>query len=364
MKNLTGIERTMRALNFQDTDRIPVVGGLVRRPEFLAEVGGVTVGDFWKNPRKTAIAAFRKLGADLIVGPILPNRDSKTGSEIEIPFQSQYRSPEDVVAHIKKLPPISELRRNFDARRAYKDYLSLRENGQRDMDDMLWVPVSFGNVVPFELSAIFGMENYLLAIALYPEHVRRLFEYYCEGIYMRNIAIAEATVKENLCRVMLIGQDICDNRGPMVSPEVLDDIYFPFVKKSLSPLKEAGIRIIWHSDGNIMPIVPQLINAGVDGFQGFQESVGERVDLEKLSRVRTLSGEKVLLMGSISTITVLPFGTTEDVRHEVERCIRIAENRGGGFLLASSSSIGPEVPAENIHALFNYAVNLRTGRNL
>jgi len=74
MKELTGIERTMRALNFEETDRIPIVGGFVRHPEFLAEAAGVSVSMFWENPRKVAIEAFRRLGVDLILGLILHQR--------------------------------------------------------------------------------------------------------------------------------------------------------------------------------------------------------------------------------------------------------------------------------------------------
>jgi len=93
-------------------------------------------------------------------------------------------------------------------------------------------------------------------------------------------------------------------------------------------LKGAGIKIIWHSDGNTMPIVPQLIEVGVDGFQGLQESVGVKIDLNRLAQFKALSGKKVILVGSISTIKTLPLGTVEDVEKDVERCIEIAERRG------------------------------------
>ena len=122
-------------------------------------------------------------------------------------------------------------------------------------------------------------------------------------------------------------------------------------------MKDAGIKIIWHSDGNIMPIVDRLIKMGVDGFQGLQESVGTRVDLNYLAQIEALSGKKLIIVGSISTVTTLPFGSVEDVKKDVRRCIEIAEKRGGGFLLNTSSSIAPEVPKENIYALFNYVKN-------
>lgn len=354
-KKPTGIERTMHALNFEQTDRIPIVGGFVRHPEFLAELAGVSLPVFWGNPRKVAIEAFRKLSADIILGLILPSKDSDIGAQFNIISATECKTPEDVVEYIKGMPSLSELRREFDFNQTYNDYVSLMKNGQNEMADMLWIPSQFGSVPSFELSYLFGAENYLMALSLYPEYMKRFFESSGEEAYLRNQAFADATVKENLTKVMWIGQDICDNKGPMVSPDILDEIYFPYVRRAFEPLKDADIRIIWHSDGNIMPIVPQLIEAGVDGFQGFQESVGTKVDLNCLAKFKALSGKRVILVGSVSTTKTLPFGTVEDVEKDIERCIKMAEKREGGFLLNSSSSIGPEVPKENIYALFNYA---------
>ena len=62
------------------------------------------------------------------------------------------------------------------------------------------------------------------------------------------------------------------------------------------------------------------------------------------------SGEKPILWGSISVTTTLPFGTPDDVRKDVVRCVREADD-GSGFSLAPSSSVGPEVPVENIFAM-------------
>ncbi|MBM4083909.1 MAG: hypothetical protein FJ272_03885, partial [Planctomycetes bacterium] len=55
---------------------------------------------------------------------------------------------------------------------------------------------------------------------------------------------------------------------------------------------------------------------------------------------------------------VLPRGTVEDVRREVERCVNAVGDRGG-FLLAPTSSIGPEVPAENVRAMYEHGRTYR-----
>ena len=145
---------------------------------------------------------------------------------------------------------------------------------------------------------------------------------------------------------------ICFNQGPICSPETLDSLYFPHLAKAVQPLHDAEIRIIWHCDGDVGPILGSLIHdIGISGFQGFQEETG--CTLEKMAKIRTNKGEKPILWGSVSVTTTLPFGTVEEVKKEVERCVKVA-SEGGGFALASTSSILPETPLENIIAFFEH----------
>jgi uroporphyrinogen decarboxylase len=116
-------------------------------------------------------------------------------------------------------------------------------------------------------------------------------------------------------------------------------------------LRDNDIRVVWHCDGNILPILDDLVEAGMSGYQGFQEEAG--VSLEKMAKVKTLWGRKPILWGSVSVTTTLPFGTVEDVKRSIERSFRIAAP-GGGFGLASTSSILPETPLENILTLYRY----------
>jgi len=71
--------------------------------------------------------------------------------------------------------------------------------------------------------------------------------------------------------------------------------------------------------------------------------------------MKTRSGRKLMLVGSISVSSTLPFGSPRRVREEVERCIDVA-SEGGGFFLSPSSSVGPEAPDRNILTMYRHAI--------
>ena len=355
-ERLSGRERTLLALDFQPTDRVPVVGGFVRHPAFLAAAARTSVGEFRREPRAVAIRAFRNLGADVIIGLILPSAEYATGAEVGIAKPTRFESPEAMLDEIAGLPTVPELHRVFAFQKEYDAYVALYGDGQEAVgEDILWIPNTFHCVAQFQNEGYFGAENYYMALALYPEAMDRFFAVSGEQAFLRNTAVAQAIVDHGLPRVMWLGQDACDNRGPYVAPGTLNDIYLRHVKRSLEPLKDAGITILWHADGNIMPIVPYLLDAGVDGFQGLQETIETRIDVASLRECKTRQGRPPIIVGSVSSVTTMPFGTPEEVRADVARCRALAAAGGGGWLLNFSSSLGPEVPEANIQAFFEEA---------
>jgi uroporphyrinogen decarboxylase len=203
----------------------------------------------------------------------------------------------------------------------------------------------------------FGYENYFEALLLYPEVMVGLFENAAEHSRCCNEVIAKLVAETDYPPYAYIGQDICDNAGPMVSPHLLDEIYFPSLAYCLEPLTTAGARKVWHSDGNINPILERLLGCGIDGFQGLQEDrylpEHQRVSLEHLARMRDWNGQALILWGSVSVRDVLPHGSVEEVKQEVERCIDACRGRSG-FFLAPTSTVGPDVPEENIIAMYEH----------
>lgn len=350
---MTRKERVLRALHFEPVDRVPVVGGFVRHPRFLADTAGVTLDQFWAAPRQTAIAAFKRLGVDVILALILPDRHSAAGAQVEHHRQDEFQTPEEVRDHVASLPAPGQVSAAFDMDSARSEYVREVTEGQRECGDVLWVPNGIHrNCAVFDYSWLFGYENYVMALTLYPKAMEQLFAADAERAFLTNRAVAEVTSKHDLVPIVWTGSDACDNRGPFVNPRIMEKIYFPHLCHALSPLREAGITILWHSDGYITPIAPALLRAGVDGFQGLQEKIETRVDVAELDGQRTLAGRRPVFVGSVSATVTMPFGTAADVRAEVDRWRKFAVSRGGGVLLNFSSSLGPEVPPENIQAFY------------
>lgn len=373
---LDGRERALRALNFEEVDRVPILGGFCAHPEFLsmASKGNMKPNwwledrGLWKRRRKMkqAVRAYRNVGADLIVQMVLPKPlGATTGGKLGRPTNfslnaaratqsandpGRFRTSEDVLAYVQNLPSSKDLKSSFDFDGAYRKYVREMKQGQKECgDDILWIK-GYGQC-RFMFFGLFGYQNYLSACIRYRKEMAKLFEYSGEEGRLWNEAIAKAVKEEGLPPFVYGGQDICYDHGPMLSPSLLDEMYFPHLKRAIEPLKNAGIKIIWHCDGNIMPILDRLIDAGMDGFQGFQEEAG--VDFAKLAETKTKSGDPPILLGSISVTTTLPFGTIEDVKMDVERCINIAAPRGG-LVLAPTSTVAPGVPTENIFAMYEH----------
>ena len=137
----------------------------------------------------------------------------------------------------------------------------------------------------------------------------------------------------------------------MVSPQTLRAMYFPGLRHALAPLVEIGAEVIWHSDGFIIPIVDDLIECGVSGFQGFQEETGFSVEDIAKRTVRS-TGRRPILLAGLSVDRVLPHGTVAEVEGEVERIIDAVGPRG--LVIGTANTPGPDCPDENLVALYRH----------
>lgn len=151
-------------------------------------------------------------------------------------------------------------------------------------------------------------------------------------------------------KVMLTGQDICGTKGLMVSPALLDELYWPNVARAIEPLRRSDFKLIWHSDGNVLPIVDTIIDLGFAGFQGFQEELG--VHIADLIKKPAKNGDRLLFFGSLSVTSTLPWGTVQDVRDAVEHSTDVTD--GKGLFILSANTINPEVPLENIRTMYEW----------
>jgi uroporphyrinogen decarboxylase len=106
------------------------------------------------------------------------------------------------------------------------------------------------------------------------------------------------------------------------------------------------IEIFYHSDGNIMDIIPELIEIGVTILNPIQP---ECVDPKMIKRQ---FGDRIVLNGTIGTQTTMPFGTADDVRRTVQQRVEALAD-DGALMLAPTHVLEPEVPIANVEAFFD-----------
>lgn len=147
--------------------------------------------------------------------------------------------------------------------------------------------------------------------------------------------------------VIMLGDDVADQRGMMMSLPLWRSILKPRLARMVDKAKSANkdCVVFYHSDGNMWDIIPDLIDIGVDIINPVQP---ECMSPENVKRV---FGDKICMWGTIGVQSTLPFGTAEEVRQTVRR--RIGEcGKNGGLILSPAHMIEPEVPFENVVALY------------
>jgi hypothetical protein len=112
---------------------------------------------------------------------------------------------------------------------------------------------------------------------------------------------------------------------------------------------DKGMRVIFHSDGNIMDIVDDLVAAGIDGLNPLEKAAG--MDIFALRR----RYPELILVGGVDVTHLLPFGTPDEVRRETRRIIQEV-GADGRLLIGSSTELGDDVPLANYLALHDEAM--------
>ncbi|MEM2455529.1 MAG: uroporphyrinogen decarboxylase family protein [Candidatus Bathyarchaeia archaeon] len=139
------------------------------------------------------------------------------------------------------------------------------------------------------------------------------------------------------------------HKGMLIHPNLWRKYFKPRMKALINELKKHGDIYIWyHSDGNIKPIIPDLIEIGVNILNPIQP------DCMNLAEMKMEYGDKITLWGGLSVQETLPYGTPEKVKEKVKRTIDICAP-GGGFVLGTSNNITQDTLIENFFAIYEAA---------
>jgi uroporphyrinogen decarboxylase len=191
------------------------------------------------------------------------------------------------------------------------------------------------------------MDNFLMDLVAEPEKVEALLD----ALMERHLAVLEKACRAvgDVADVIRFGDDLGTNGGPFMSPLTYQLLFKPRHTMLCDYVHQhSRMKTFLHSCGSIRALMPDLIEAGYDVINPVQttckgmEPEGLKADF----------GEDICFWGGgCDTRTVLPKGTPAEVKDHVKRRLEILMP-GGGFVFNTIHNILPEVPPQNIVAMF------------
>ena len=344
-------ERLRRVFNNEPVDRTPILGGWIACPEHIAAIMGISLATYWENPVGISIEAYRKLGSDGLIDVCVPkNKDDYRIVDADSYLRTNIGDTlEDTLRKIDEMPSPEEIESSFDLDGEYASFKRRLFANQEMCAEMLFFPAQWDAGARLSWYGDLGYENFFMILGLYPDHARKLLEIGGATGYNRGRVIARAVREGIFPKAVFLGEDICTQRGPMISPDFLEKVYAPQLKHGLAPLLEAGCRPVWHCDGDVRLMLDMLIDCGIQGFQGFQPECG--MEIEKIVEMRTKEGKPLLIFGPMAITTELPVFSPAEVKARVRQVIDICQGQAD-LALFTSNTINPDVPLANIFAMY------------
>jgi len=175
-----------------------------------------------------------------------------------------------------------------------------------------------------------------------PDAVEALINYHTEiAIEYGKYAIDEGADAIQLC------VDYGNKNGPWLSPSMFRRFVKPALERHVNEFRKKGAFVVVHSDGYIMPLLGDMVNAGINAYQGIDIIAGMN-----LKEVKEKYGDSICLVGNVDP-RIIEYGMKADVEREVERCLR--EGGKEGYILSTSANISINTNAENFIHMVEYA---------
>jgi uroporphyrinogen decarboxylase len=158
-------------------------------------------------------------------------------------------------------------------------------------------------------------------------------------------------VAERLARagvdIVLVGDDVAGQHGLLMRLETWREFLKPRLAATVRAVKQASARtfVCYHSDGNVEPVIPDLIEIGIDILNPVQPECLDPAGIKRRF------GDRLSFWGTVSVQRTMPFGQPGEVAEEVRARVREV-GCGGGLILSPAHVLGPETPWENVVAFF------------
>jgi len=355
---MTGKERMLTALSLGQPDRVPVWEMAYNEPSIIAIAGHFMDPGSLPPPKflldMTPEEVFRLIGG--LIGFIkaldLDGATAVSTAPRERLDREHIRDAFGIVYHIggnvgEPYPVDGPIQKPSDLS-GYK----MREPAEGDYTMLNVLRQALPNVAiawhsPGTFKTAWGLrgsiQQYLMDYLLDPDlahALARLATDYC----IQNITRALGKAAD----FVILEGDLAHNPGPLMSPRHYGEFIQPYHAEICAAAHRIGKKIVKHSDGNLTPLLPQLLDAGFDGIHPIQPQC-----MDIAATKQALFG-RACVLGNIDCMFLLPFGTPAEVEAAVRETIAQAAP-GGGYIISSSNSIHPGCRAENYIAMVRAA---------
>lgn len=190
-----------------------------------------------------------------------------------------------------------------------------------------------------------GMDNLLCDMMISPHIAEYIIDRYTDFYVDYYSKMFEAT--QGRIDILRIADDFGTQIGSLIGMELFRKFIKPKIKKLVDMAHAYDVKVMFHSCGSIVNYIDEFIEVGVDILDPIQTQA-EGMDP---AYIKQKFGGKICLHGSLDTQYTLPKGSVEEVRQEVkDRISVLGEN--GGFIIAPSHTLQPDVPIQNIEAIY------------
>jgi len=193
-----------------------------------------------------------------------------------------------------------------------------------------------------QLWGLRGLERILMDLVREPEYLKPLLE---------KISDIKAQIASNYAKtgvdIVFTSDDLGAQEMMMMNPDTWRKHLKPCVAKIAKAARRVkqDVLIAFHSDGYIEPVIPDLIEVGIDILQAVQPECMDPAELKEKY------GERLSFWGTVSAQRTLALGTPKEVRKEVKKRIETV-GKGGGLFIAPAHSVEHPTPIENVIAFF------------
>ena len=266
-------------------------------------------------------------------------------------YESKFSVDEAIDSPLKNAETVSDILNYTFPKSEDFDFSSLIEDADNNNDRIkiggLWTGIMG------DCYRMIGFEKFLTYLAMEPEIIHTLIDKMTDMYISLNDKYFQ-TLKGKF-EVYFLGNDFGSQNSMLMSTDMWYEFFYENYKKICSHAKSYNLTIMKHSCGAIKPIIPYLIEAGVEILDPVQ-TTAKGMNPEQLSQE---FGNKIIFHGGVDTQHTLPLGTTEDVQKETEYLVKTFTKQGS-YILAGAQVINKDVPAKNIIAMYDCAKKLKS----